>query len=204
MNAAKMLKGAGFMSLLICILLVMLASTWTTAFAVPTGEYLCVSILGGTWGGSTPDEIGAKCIGSPFHSDTICGNPAMVFDLTYTGGFIIDFSSCRYPVIRVGMRRAGICKLVSIDDAYLGGTITTTLKGLPSTLKLKADGKTYVLPVVPGSVMANGDGTYIAQFYTMDPVTGQALVPAGDYSARCHGTGGSNDGGSAHTVSVGY
>lgn len=102
------------------------------------------------------------------------------------------------------MKRAGVCKLVSIADGYLGGTITAIIKGSPTTLKLKADGKTYVLPLVPGSVVYNGDGTYTAQFYTMDPVTGQALVPPGDYTARCHGTDGSNDGGSNNTVTITY
>ena len=100
------------------------------------------------------------------------------------------------------MQRKGVCKLMDIQDGYIGGTISVTLKGKPSVLKLKADGKTYELPVVPDSVTANGDGTYTAEFYTTDPETGQALLPAGDYSVRCHGSNGSYDG-SGNTVTIG-
>lgn len=179
------------------------------ARAASTSQSICESISG-VWKGSTPDEIGAECWTQDAIWISIIGcEPGQWAVGTSVApgvlGFLIGYCKPVIPVIlNYGMERKGICKLVSIEDGYLGGTITATIKGSPSVLKLKADGKTYVLPLVPGSVVFNGDGTSTAQFYTLDPVTGQALVPAGDYTARCHGTNGSNDGGSANTVSISY
>lgn len=210
MRKNKFLKALN-LGLLIAVLVgVAVFSTWQPALAIaPTAEEWCeLSSYQGNWGGATPNEIGGVC--SKLTATPSCASGQQLETATYKGGgghsSNFDFAVSCVPDdgLNYGMERKGLCKLVEIEDGHLGGTITATIKGRPSVLKLKADGKTYSLPLVPGSVVANGDGTYTAQFYTLDPETGQALVPAGDYSVRCHGGSGSNDGGSSNTVSIGY
>lgn len=205
-NVRKMLKLVGLFAVVALIAGVMV----TPASAALTPQEYCEG-KGGTWTGSTPDELFGECLDA-INTGSIIGCPIGWYYDAWWGGSIwgVFLSTCtEFPrgissgFVNYGMERKGLCKLVSIEDGALGGYVTAVVRGKPNKLKLKADGKTYVLPLVPGSEVANGDGTFTAQFYTLDPVTGQALVPAGDYSVRCHGGSGSNDG-SGNTVTISY
>lgn len=180
--------------------LILTLSTFSSATAAVDIAYAC-GVVGGTWSGSS--DVTGTCIFDKGHvlTQTHCpGFDQLRFKFinnALQGTTCVNFSG--------GMRREGYCKLVSLPETgFLGGTITATVKGAPSNLKLKAGGQTYTLPLVPGSVTNSGEGTYTAQFYTVDPVIGQPLVPAGDYTARCHGSNGSKDGGSNNTITIGY
>jgi hypothetical protein len=90
-----------------------------------------------------------------------------------------------------GMDKQGLAKINTIpSEAYLGGTIKVEGMGAPSFLRLKAAGVTYKLPVVPGSIMQLDNGTFTAEFYTIDPVTSQPLVAPGTYLADLFGSNG--------------
>lgn len=85
----------------------------------------------------------------------------------------------------------GVAKINTIPtEVYLGGTIKVTGMGAPSFLRLKGNGTTYKLPVVPGSVKQLEDGTFTAEFYTIDPTTSQPLVAPGTYKADIFGSNG--------------
>ena len=77
------------------------------------------------------------------------------------------------------------------SEAYLGGTIEIEGMGAPSFLRLKGNGVTYKLPVVPGSIKQLDNGTFTAEFYTIDPFTSQPLVAPGEYRAEVFGKNGS-------------
>jgi hypothetical protein len=88
----------------------------------------------------------------------------------------------------------GVCKLFDLEDAALGTTVFATFKGYPDYLRLwdKENNQFYELPFVPNSYqwVEDGDGKATAEFYTYDPVTGAAIVPAGDYWTFCFGPSG--------------
>lgn len=190
------------------------AANTGVGLAASTGEDLCNLFVGSVWIGSTPDAPGDNCLldvaGCPVDMLAVFNYPGGGVSLTntstcaYPPGYVppVVGSSSPSPARNRGFRRDGVCKLISVDGAYLGGMITAAVKGSPSYLRLKADGKTYKLPLVPGSVTFNGDGTYSAQFYTLDPETGQALIPAGDYQALCFGTNGTAGG--RVVIEIGY
>jgi hypothetical protein len=88
------------------------------------------------------------------------------------------------------IEQQGRCKFSSVGDAYLGGTVSTTGMGAPNILRLQANGKTFKLPVIESSINQLDDGTFKAEYYTIDPLTSQPLVQPGAYKADCMGTGG--------------
>ena len=88
------------------------------------------------------------------------------------------------------LKEQGVCKFISINDASLGNTISANLKGVTTFIRLQLNGKTYKLPFVPNSSSQNADGTWYAEYYTIDPTTSQPLIPPGTYNASCYGDGG--------------
>jgi hypothetical protein len=109
-----------------------------------------------------------------------------------TDSCYVDLGYEDTPVVpKEGMKKEGVAKIIYIpSEAYLGGTIKIEGMGAPSYLRLKADGVIYKLPVVPNSVNQLDDGTFVAEFYTIDPVTSQPLVAPGTYQADVFGENG--------------
>ena len=109
-------------------------------------------------------------------------NSGLSFVTNHVCGFV-DFS-------QKSIKEQGRCKFTSIESGYLGGTISVTGMGAPSVLRLKSGDVTYKLPVVVGSIKQNADGSFTADYYTIDPFTSQPLVQPGAYQADCLGAGG--------------
>jgi hypothetical protein len=85
----------------------------------------------------------------------------------------------------------GVAKINTISSkVYLGDTIKVTGMGAPTILRLQGNGTTYKLPLVLGSVKQLEDGTFTAEFYTIDPATSQPLVAPGKYKADIFGSNG--------------
>jgi hypothetical protein len=87
-----------------------------------------------------------------------------------------------------------MCKLLSVESAYLGGTVKTKGVGAPNSLKMrnKETGVLYVLPMVSRSEAYSG--IWEAEFATIDPTTSQPLVAPGEYMVYCYGEGGTASG----------
>ena len=106
--------------------------------------------------------------------------------LTYMTNFHCGFIDLSQKTIE----QQGRCKFTSVSDGYLGGTVSTTGMGAPNILRLQANGKIFKLPVVESSINQLDDGTFKAEYYTIDPFTSQPLVQPGAYKADCMGSGG--------------
>ena len=115
-------------------------------------------------------------------------------EIEYTCGY--TGSSAALPLDKKGVAKITMMPVKS----YLGGTIKIEGKGAPSFLRLKANGVIYKLPVVPGSIKQLDDGTFIAEFYTIDPFTSQPLVAPGEYIAELFGVNGPAGGGFSITI----
>ena len=88
--------------------------------------------------------------------------------------------------IALGINISDNVKTTGVDSSILNKTkqkITATFKGYPAYLRLKDGNKYYLLPVIPDSISYEGGGAWMAEFYTADPATGEALAPTGTYYA---------------------
>lgn len=155
---------------------------------------------GGTY--SSKGDGKAVCTGltEDWTVDRVCGTDAYDYvtlygeysstgNINYPLDYVVDYTCGFFD--RGTLAGKGVAKINSAPEtAALGGTIAITGSGAPSFLRLKADGVTYKLPVIPGSVKQLPDGTFTAEFYTIDPVTNQPLVAPGDYKADVFGVNG--------------
>ena len=95
----------------------------------------------------------------------------------------------------VTMDDAGVCKFFEVKTGFVGGTIEASGLGVPSVMRLKVDGKIFVLPVIESSIVRDAvTGKWTAQFATIDSGTGQPLVPDGEFEVGCFGANGTADG----------
>lgn len=89
----------------------------------------------------------------------------------------------------------GRCKLLSVEDGLVRGTISASGLGFPSYLRLKDATENYKLPVLQSNIVRDDvTGEWTAEFSGRDWMTGQALAPEGEYSVTCFGTEGTGDG----------
>lgn len=116
---------------------------------------------------------GAKFSLSRFHMDYTCG--------------YVSFAD---------LEGQGVCKFFDIEGGHVGGTIKASGLGSPSFLRLKVGNKIYKLPVIESTIVRDDTtAKWTAEFATVDPKTGQPLVPEGDYEVGCFGMNGTASGG---------
>ena len=152
---------------------------------------------GGTYVGAYPHEY---CYNAPYPNgalpdEIVCPEGSTYISLySFESGFP-SLVSCSYVNLGGSMEKDGRCKFFTVDDTYLGGTVSVTGLGAPNILRLKNANGIYKLPVVLSSVERNDEtGVWSAEFATIDPLTSQPLVPPGTYNAGCFGANGTADG----------
>ena len=130
--------------------------------------------------------VNRVCGNSNYDYVTLFGDYAHGNNPTYPLDYVVDYTCGNFP--RLSLKEQGTAKIKTIaSEAYLGGTIKVSGVGVPSFLRLKANGVIYKLPVIPGSIQQLPDGTFTAEFYTINPLTSQPFVGPGSYLADCFG-----------------
>ncbi len=93
-----------------------------------------------------------------------------------------------------------VCKFIEVQDSVLGQTIIATGRGIPTTLRLIKNNVIYKLPVLENTVQQFDNGTFIAEFATIDNITSQTLIPTGTFAADCFGPDGPS--GQQHKINI--
>ncbi len=187
--------------LVLCVVLI----SGTFVVSASTDIQGAVNVCENLWGGNAiVNGSTVQCVNITdrvpveYHKCTQYVNGHMRPDTSPTSAadWLLVLDSCGYTelpanTVVLPLDKKGVAKITMMPaKSYLGGNIRLEGKGAPSFLRLKANGVTYKLPVVPSSIKQLGNGSFITEFYTVDPFTSQPLVAPGEYRAELFGVNG--------------
>jgi hypothetical protein len=193
-------RGKWVSSVAVLVLLLAVTLNVTTAFAaISSAKEICEG-YGGTWTGSSVNEVGGWCVGvtEGLWFDIYCepDDVSFSFALIYykedpgpssfwdvTNGICQSASSA--PTHHTPAEPVR-CRLISVDKPiYVGTTFQAEWRGSLNSLRLREPGASILfLSPVPGSVHWTSNNSRVGTFAT------SGVVDVGNYFASCFGNEG--------------